>query len=650
MHKVSYDIHITKDVQRFPVVNKRDSDSSPIFITDNIGNFNDKYSAVYNDDALSEKRIFSKSTNNNKTIIKTNTLDIAATDKVDLNGIYLFNKVLIKKPDFDKILINKIEHTVYDSSFVYTNLESGTIDYIKNNNIVYTETIESLPVFIDTRCLHLANIISIDNKTYTVTSDTRNLTIAFSKTAEVKIKNTGSMFSSKIRAHSIYVDGFFLRKDIDENTVLLYDYASYIPDVVSVKNEVISKFDRNQLFLRNRNILPESIKIKVYKGSYPVLLQNSLLFEASIDENERFFTSEIRFLFDYINSNEFNDLSEIRKVLLPASCVNSTDGSIIISLEDQFLADDVFITVDYSFVDNRETEKEIVHSDIIDMFVSPTMVITNGDSILYDKNLIINNINNEDVYTGMYTYSTENHNGYDVLDFTTNLGVTESNITIQNIDIQSQEVSPEYDYLLNTKIGTEITNRFLYNSNILNICTLSKTINKDISVYINNNLSTSLDDIPPVIKNFRYNILHRSITADRSDPIVAMGINKIDITEGIWIDANVIDKDNTYIYVEFKTESLINSNDTIVMISDQDLIDYVAKFNVIDDYSFDKENLAIFIDNNDNIVDANDPAILLTLSESNTIVASIPVSYTDRTIGMGILTPTIILPKVMLKI
>lgn len=661
-HKISYDMNISRESCRFPLQKTNDNNTTPVLVVDNSSNQDDIYSEVYASLPNSIKRIYSSVNTNNKTIVKSNTLDVLATDIYD-KSVPLFFKHRLKRTDFTQITINEIDHTVFDSNFVYTNIQSGNINYYNDNELIFSERLEPFKVFISDRDIHLVDIVRLDDKYFSFSTNEKEIVIEYSKTVTTKIGTDGSIFKFDVNNKSLNLNGFLYRTD-SEDGVFIYDYADYMVDVKTVSELYVNRFDRNKIYLGYSNIIPESIVINVYENTRNLpSIKGRLLYKIVINENVNSYSSDIKFQFEYL----VEDGTHVLKEILPEKALNRTDGYIYFSLPEHLSSDDVFMEASFSYADNIAVTVPVLVADILDAYISPTTII-NNTTRQYDKNLSIQEsfIDTYNFSNGIpqYTFQAISTYGYGEYGFGENLygGITEDisdEVVVSAENLRPRQVGAtgyglgEYSggpfggSLLNvvSELDKAINAKYTYQSNILNIFSASKKKSYDADIYLNHNMSKSINDKYNTLSNYRFNIIHRSLNQE-TDVIVSAGINKISLKEGIYIPGYKIEDG----IIRFDVSSLVDSE--IDETTDPGLVDYLRFFNEVGSFNYDLNNLVVFIYNNNSLTPINDNSVEYYLAEEEkAIFVNLGNNYQGAMIGLGLQNDTNILePKEIFRI
>lgn len=262
-NKVSYTISVCNESDKFGLSSMGVND---LLVADNRSSDFSLMRTSSPSEIVEMKKIHRISTLPRSTIIFANTADVDITDVSD-NDTPLYLKIRRKVSAMDSILINGIEHTVFDGNFIYTNEESGTIEYFYRDRLIYSEVFESYPVFIFAGDIYLKSIFSLDNKTFSFT---------VTKTAEIKIKVARKMIWTRVKDEPVYNPVFYARnvvevkpfiisptKDPDTEMSFGYDYGRYVASVLSIRDERVRILDDRYIYLKNGKIDAETVTLKL---------------------------------------------------------------------------------------------------------------------------------------------------------------------------------------------------------------------------------------------------------------------------------------------------------------------------------------------------------------------------------------------------
>ncbi|MDB4533416.1 hypothetical protein N9242_00990 [Vicingaceae bacterium] len=241
---------------------------NPVLLVDNVSSVFELSRIKHQESNMFIKSIKSVTSSSRKTKILSNTTDVKMTDIIDINGVPLFNKILIKNIHKSTIYVDGIEITEKDTFFIYCNSdkEISLVEYFSTEGVkIYSEYKEVFPMFIWQEQLNLADIIKKDNKKYSFKLSGRNIFISASKTGVVAVAKNESVFTLKrLRENLVKIEPFFvetLRSDSGGRYNFKYNYQKIIPDLSTRRLEQVIIRSDNIIELENVDILKSSLVI-----------------------------------------------------------------------------------------------------------------------------------------------------------------------------------------------------------------------------------------------------------------------------------------------------------------------------------------------------------------------------------------------------
>jgi hypothetical protein len=287
-NSINYSVNLGPTHNKFGLRQTRPSDA--ILIADNKAS--DFYLKTITPDvnATDAKEVYSVRDLRDSTEVLANSVDLLVTDIFNREGEPLYYKIKKKRDIYDKILLDGEEQLDVDLHFVYTNQQSGRIQYLNDDGtVIYSEEAEIFPIFIWESMLNLQHIINLDNKTYkyTTNSDNDKLIITYSKANLNIIPNTGTIFDILNPLQYEFTIKPFILSDVREidgtRVSFTYDYSRVLPNTRTVFKDVGRLIDRELVQLSNQNIIIDSFKLHVLSKSD---LTYDVLYDAPVDTLE----------------------------------------------------------------------------------------------------------------------------------------------------------------------------------------------------------------------------------------------------------------------------------------------------------------------------------------------------------------------------
>lgn len=577
------------------------------------------------------------------THILSNTADILITDIYDEYKSPLFYKSRVKPILYDHILINGEKVVVVDQDFMYSNHESGVVEYRDWDGTVLSKCeLVAHPVYIWEGLIHNRDITDVDGKTfsYGLNGDKIMATVRSTKVTVrpgdgdiFELRRVGDLeFELTPLIHSVskYVMG--------RRVEFTYDYSRVIPNIKTALRSACSVVGGESLKLKNRNVIKDTLSVKGYS-------KDGLMSDIIYDEHDL--------------SAPILDLSVLDNSIRESE-VDSSLGTVDFARVLRESGVDPFTTVfvaRYEYVEYKGNSVSLGsdYSSLINkkavMTIVPTTIVSGGGTPIQ---------NNQDI-----THTLLNADG--TVSSSTNLSVGEHQYVVRDWDVTGwgdgeYSSGPFGGSVLNTIEEIQRLIDIRENSALGNIIIGEIDFTPDVSrssMIVSKVESRSLQS--PIDSMYIYsgNIWHRSWSGEYADIGLPSGISEIRSMAGLSVEGARLADVNLQIFVEFdisKLSSAMNGSgyiDQAWVAPHQAVQDTMLHYqNIVPSAVLSIDNLVLYekLANGEmsTIMDINAATVTDDMSK---LIVSLPPSYESSEVGLGLLSgSTKTYPTVFIKL